>query len=94
MCKKGSAIGSGWEVDSVDAVAPSWTHSWNMWKRAAPPKPREDTTHTFTLWSAARNLQTWALLPNPEGSPLRNPGGTKRSVAVQTAGSVEHEDSL
>ena len=33
-------------------VAPSWTHSWNTEKPAAPPRPREDTTHAFALWYA------------------------------------------
>ena len=29
-------------------VVPSWTHSWNTERLAAPPKPHEDTTLVFT----------------------------------------------
>ena len=47
--QKDSATGSGWVVGSVDAAALSWTHSWNMQKPAALPKPREDTVLAFTL---------------------------------------------
>ena len=36
------------DLASADCVAPSWTHSWNTEKPAAPPKPHEDITHTFT----------------------------------------------
>ena len=52
MFRKDSATDSGWVVGSFDAAAP-WTHSWNMQKPAAQPKPREDTMRAFTLWSAA-----------------------------------------
>ena len=39
-------------VDRIRRVPPSWAHSWNMARLAAPPKPRGDTTHAFTLWCA------------------------------------------
>ena len=64
----------GQALFSAAYVAPSETHSWNTEKLAAPPKPREDTAHAFTLWFAAKNLQTRALLRNPGGSQLCNPG--------------------
>ena len=65
----GQALGS-----AAACTAPSWTHSWNTEKLAAPPKPREDTTRAFTLWFAVKNLQTQASLRNQGGSQLRNPG--------------------
>ena len=44
--------GQTWKQVRAACAAPSWTHSWNMARPAAPPKPCEDTTHAFTLWFA------------------------------------------
>ena len=52
-CRKDLVTESGWEAASAAAVVPSWTLSWSTQKPAATQKPREDTTHVFTLWCAA-----------------------------------------
>ena len=66
--------GHGQDSASAHCAASSWTHRWNTEKPAVPPKPREDTTHAFTLWCVVQNSQTQASPRDPEGSQLCNPG--------------------
>ena len=63
----------GQDSASAADAAPSWTHSWDAEKLAAP-RSHARTLRCVLSVVCAENLQTQASPRNPGGSPLRNPG--------------------
>ena len=72
--------------DSASAVcaAPSWTHSWNMARLAAPPKLRGDTARLFHAAVCGTKLADPGITTEPRGLS----GAQSRTADIFTTAAV------
>ena len=65
---------SGWEVASADAVAPSWTHSWNTLKTCNNAEAAREHCACVHAAVFGMKLADPGITTEPRGAQLRIPG--------------------